>query len=263
MRAFSLVELSIVLVILGLLTGGILSGQALIRAAELRSIPAEYQRYITAAHSFRDRYMGWPGDLPNAIRFWGAADNGDGIGSDCFNAVSTDMKTCNGNGDGSIAELTSYAFEPYRFWQHMANAGLIEGSYTGAPDGIFSAGPPWARQATPGINIPAGRLSNSGWYIYRYQANGLNPWNVSSGWKHTMLFGKEEASDILEVPILKPEEAWSIDTKLDDGNPGTGKVASIPGFPNCADTVDTAQATTARYLLTSSTVACVMAFDSL
>lgn len=45
--AFSLVELSIVLVILGLLVGGVLSGQSLIRAAELRSISSEYSRYFT------------------------------------------------------------------------------------------------------------------------------------------------------------------------------------------------------------------------
>ncbi len=51
---FSLVELAIVLVILGLLAGGVLSGQSLIRAAELRSVIAEYQRYYTAVKIFND-----------------------------------------------------------------------------------------------------------------------------------------------------------------------------------------------------------------
>ena len=73
MRAFSLVELSIVLVILGLLTGGILAGQSLIRAAELRAVTTEYQRYVAAVQTFRDKYMALPGDMPNAIAFWGAA----------------------------------------------------------------------------------------------------------------------------------------------------------------------------------------------
>ena len=59
---FSLVELSIVLVILGLLTGGILAGQSLIRAAELRSISTDYSRYIAAVQAFRDKYFALPGD---------------------------------------------------------------------------------------------------------------------------------------------------------------------------------------------------------
>lgn len=65
-RGFSLVELSIVLVILGLLTGGILAGQSLIRAAELRSVTTEYGRWVTAMHSFRDKYMAIPGDMRDA-----------------------------------------------------------------------------------------------------------------------------------------------------------------------------------------------------
>ena len=59
-QAFSLVELSIVLVILGLLAGGVLSGQALIRAAELRSVTADYQRYTAAIMVFRDKYFSFP-----------------------------------------------------------------------------------------------------------------------------------------------------------------------------------------------------------
>ncbi|MGB1540395.1 MAG: prepilin-type N-terminal cleavage/methylation domain-containing protein, partial [Rickettsiales bacterium] len=63
---FSLVELSIVLVILGLLTGGILGGQSLIRAAELRSVSKEYEKYQTAINIFKDKYFALPGDFNNA-----------------------------------------------------------------------------------------------------------------------------------------------------------------------------------------------------
>jgi prepilin-type N-terminal cleavage/methylation domain-containing protein len=59
-RGFSLVELSIVLVILGLLTGGILTGQNLIRAAELRSAVTELQRHQASTQSFRDKYFAIP-----------------------------------------------------------------------------------------------------------------------------------------------------------------------------------------------------------
>ena len=72
-KAFSLVELSIVLVILGLLVGGILTGQSLIRAAELRSVTTEFSQYQTAVMTFRDKYFAIPGDMKNARDFWGAS----------------------------------------------------------------------------------------------------------------------------------------------------------------------------------------------
>ena len=80
-QGFSLVELSIVLVILGLLTGGILTGQSLIRAAELRSVTTEFQKYQTAMMTFRDRYMALPGDMRNATAFLGS------FARNCFNVV--------------------------------------------------------------------------------------------------------------------------------------------------------------------------------
>jgi prepilin-type N-terminal cleavage/methylation domain-containing protein len=72
-RGFTLVELSIVLVILGLLAGGVLAGQGLIRAAELRSITTDQQRFLIAIRAFRDQYRSLPGDMPNATLVWGGA----------------------------------------------------------------------------------------------------------------------------------------------------------------------------------------------
>lgn len=59
---FSLVELSIVLVILGLLVGGVLTGQSLIRASELRKFMNTMERYKAATYTFRDKYFALPGD---------------------------------------------------------------------------------------------------------------------------------------------------------------------------------------------------------
>lgn len=78
---FSLVELSIVLVILGLLVGGILGGQSLIHAAELRAIPTETEKYQTALNTFRMKYFALAGDFDKATSFWGNADT-DGNGGD-------------------------------------------------------------------------------------------------------------------------------------------------------------------------------------
>lgn len=108
---FSLVELSIVLVILGLLTGGILGGQALIRAAELRTAMSDYSRYTAAVMSFREKYFALPGDMTNATAFWG--DNN----TVCPDAGITNGTpgTCNGNGDSNWGSQT----EQFLVWQHL------------------------------------------------------------------------------------------------------------------------------------------------
>lgn len=79
-KGFSLVELSIVLVILGLLTGGILGGQELIHAAEVRATMNTSSTYQTAYHAFRLKYNCIPGDCPYISDFYPAQLDGDGDG---------------------------------------------------------------------------------------------------------------------------------------------------------------------------------------
>src|ERR1700754_5054766 len=100
-HGFTLVELSIVLVILGLLVGGVLAGQSLIRAAELRSISTDTTQYRTALFSFREKYNALPGDMINATSFWG--DRATGAESCADGAIANGTPgTCNGNGNGMI-----------------------------------------------------------------------------------------------------------------------------------------------------------------
>ena len=75
-KAFSLVELSIALVILDLLVGRVLSGQSPIHAAELRAVTQEEQKFLAATHTFRDQYLSLPGDMTNATAFWGTSTTG-------------------------------------------------------------------------------------------------------------------------------------------------------------------------------------------
>ena len=156
-HGFSLVELSIVLVILGLLTGGILAGQSLIRAAELRTVTNDFTRYVTATHTFRDKYFSIPGDMTNATKFWGAADPTPAT-CRALTTPSTGTATCDGNGNGTIltpGDATTF-FEMHRFWQHLAHAGLIEGTYTGVTAVAAQPG-----KVIPGTNAPLSRLSKS------------------------------------------------------------------------------------------------------
>jgi prepilin-type N-terminal cleavage/methylation domain-containing protein len=75
-HGFTLVELSIVLMIIGLLVSGILVGKDMIRAAELRSITSEKDQFQTAVNLFKNKYLGLPGDLSNATAFWGVMPTG-------------------------------------------------------------------------------------------------------------------------------------------------------------------------------------------
>lgn len=242
-RAFSLVELSIVLVILGLLAGGILTGQSLIRAAEIRSVSADAQRYLIAIHTFRDKYFAFPGDISNATRFWGDEN------AVCPDAAVTDGTpgTCNGDGDGRIFGLAVPYQEEYRSWQHLAFAGLIEGSYTGKPSG-----------ANPGTilgsNVPRAKATKAGWSLAATTTTLYGAWNTETT-GNTLFFGGPWG-DVTRGPVLLPEEAWSIDNKMDDGFPATGKVLAEYGSPNCY----AAGAPPSSYVLTTTTKVCSLRF---
>ncbi len=252
-KGFSLVELSIVLVILGLLVGGVLSGQALIRAAELRAIPTEYQRLTAAAQSFRDKYFSYPGDMINATSFWGTAAACPGTSA----TPSTDATTCNGNGDG-IFSLTASSYEYFRFFQQLANAGLIEGRYSGVTAGATQ----W--DALAGVNFMRSKLSNAKWGMHTRGGPVVsNPGGLWDGMYGTIVtFGENASSPSShETAILKPEEAWNIDTKIDDGRPGMGKVWG-QGWAGCSDATASNQNATANYRLNSSSIACALVFTN-
>lgn len=231
-QGFSLVELSIVLVILGLLTGGILAGQSLIRASELRAVTTQFAGYHTATYTFRDKYFGLPGDLTNATAFWGIAAGGTGSDDTCYAAVVTD-DTCNGDGNGQIngqsnATGNNIFNERFRFWQHLALAGLVEGSYTGATDGGSG------NMRTPGVNVPRGRMSNSLYQTFYVTNAGGEYYAATTNHNLLNISGGSGTSG-----VLKPEEAWNMDTKLDDGKPGLGKITTFLDSgtlgPNCSN----------------------------
>jgi len=251
-HAFSLVELSIVLVILGLLTGGILGGQSLIRAAELRAFPTEVGRYVTATQTFRDKYFALPGDMNNAVAFWGAADSGDGTGNDCHIASSTTVATCNGDGNGSIAySITTIGNESFRYWQHLANAGLIEGNYTGVAAGAASG----SRTVALGVNTPRSKINNMGYTMYDWGTLSGTAYSWDGHYGHTLQFGTQEATpDIYEAVVFRPEEMWNIDTKMDDGRPGTGKLRTYFLGGTCTNV--TTDPAVGEYLLNNPNVAC-------
>ncbi len=260
-HGFSLVELSIVLVILGLLTGGILAGQSLIRASELRAVSTEYSRYKTAMGTFRDKYFALPGDMNNAATIWGLSGSCPGDST----TPSYSVTTCNGNADGTINNWNPYS-EEFRFWQHLANAGLLEGSYTGFSNSATA----YSEIATPGINIPKSRLNNAGWSMkWMGVITVADTGFFDSDYGNVFFFGAFNATWLNNNPVLKPEEAWNIDTKMDDGKPATGSILSFEwqggvGTTSCSDQAASAAASLANsnYALANTGIYCSLLMKS-
>ena len=262
---FSLVELSIVLVILGLLVGGVLSGQSLIRASELRSVSSDLARYTAAAYSFRDKYFAIPGDMTNATSFWGT----DNLG--CPNGGGS-TGTCNGNGDALIGNgALGNTCENQEFWRQLSLAGLVEGKYT--PDTTVQC----FSSFTAGKDLPKLRISNGAIGISQVgtiTSNAAFPGTALwIGSYQNLFFVGANGSAVNGMPgggyyLLKPEEVWNLDTKMDDGLPATGNVLSIypgtyaPAASATTGCVTTNVAATAAYSLSNSSIVCSMAVKS-
>jgi prepilin-type N-terminal cleavage/methylation domain-containing protein len=263
-RGFSLVELSIVLVILGLLVGGILAGQSLIRASELRAVGAEYTRWVTATQAFRDKYFALPGDMTNATRFWGRQNgNADCVSNSGAGTLATGA--CDGDGNGIVpwdnVGAVSTAREMHQFWRQLSLAGLIPGEYSGL------AGPTNnSADVRPGTNSPISKLNNAGWGMggagncgvgaQCYYASG------SAIYQNYFALGALVAAggNVPVNPVMKPEEAWNIDTKMDDGMPATGKIMPRWTALNQCTTSTSNSDTAGLYNVGSNTILCSLYF---
>ncbi len=252
--AFTLVELAIVLVILGLLVGGILTGEMLVRASQRRAIIVEYDRYTTAKNAFKDKYFQLPGDFNNATSIWGIAGGTTGNDATCAATASTDVKTCNGDGDNVLLASTG-SYEPGRYWQHLSNAGLIEGRYNGLSGTVT------------GVNVPGSKFSaDAYWGVWnRGTAFSANP-NAFDGppvWNNYMTIASNTGHG-----LMTPSDAWNVDIKMDDGKPYAGKVMTTWGSAlSTTGTACTTAATsadfTAHYALTNENKDCVLWFNNI
>lgn len=118
---FTLIEIAVVLVIIGLLLGGVLQGQQLIENSRVKSATNDFNGIAAAAFSYQDRYGRLPGDDPNAIPARG----------DSWASVPTPLAAQAGNG---LLDVSADIFAPGNttdenalFFQHMRAAGFIQG----------------------------------------------------------------------------------------------------------------------------------------
>ena len=114
---FTLVEIAIVLVIIGLLLGGVLKGQELVNSAKVKNLISDFRSTQLLIYGFQDKFKAIPGDDANAVAHVGSgatlAPSSAGLG--------------NGRIEGSF-NSTSATDESLAFWQHVRLAGLSTGS---------------------------------------------------------------------------------------------------------------------------------------
>jgi len=109
--------MSVVLIIIGLIVGGVLGGRALLQNAKRNQLISEILSYEQAFNAFQIKYNALPGDLENAYDYWG-------ISASCTNSRSTGG--CNGDGSGQV---DSSSPEHINVWMHLSQAELVQGSY--------------------------------------------------------------------------------------------------------------------------------------
>jgi hypothetical protein len=151
--------------------------------------------------------------------------------------------TCNGDGNGY---LTSGGHEPFRAWQHLLAAKLIQGQYTGI-------GP-----AAIGSTVPKSNLEATGFSWVGGQKQVNNAVSADANYydgDYTNMLAFGALATITDAAALKPEDMYGIDMKFDDGVPSTGGVRVYKSSVNCV-----ASATT--YNVSYASAACAPLFLS-
>jgi len=241
---FTLIEVSIVLVIIGLIIGGVLVGRDLISAAEVRATISQIEKYQTSARTFQAKYGYLPGDMPDpyASQFgfssrlqYPGSGNGDGIIQGCDFSYSPQC----GSGAVNIGVIIAQG-ETSGFWVDLSKAKLIDlgltfsytNSNSGLPDPLtYTSSPQSLSDIFPKAKI--GQNNYVALWSGGYNTNspdGMNYFAITA-------FDPDNGISIsgtlnLLTPGLTVSQAYNIDKKTDDGLPQSGSVNAIWPFGN-------------------------------
>lgn len=229
---FTLIEMSIVLVIIGLIVGGVLVGQNLIAAAAVRAQISQIEKYNTGVNTFRGKYGYLPGDIkdPDASNF-GLQSRGALRGQGDGNGVLEGY-------DSPANGVFQAQGETCMFWGDLSTTSLIDGEPQTCGNGstgteVPNLGPfnnffPQAKLGTGNFVIV---YSDGSWNGATWTSNSINYFNISAltnmftgGWPHANLG-------------ITVQQAYAIDSKIDDGKPQSGRViaAYMNTYPLWAD----------------------------
>jgi prepilin-type N-terminal cleavage/methylation domain-containing protein len=251
-NGFTLIEISIVMVIIGLIVGGVLVGRDMIRTAELRATLSQIEKYNSAVNTFRIKYGELPGDMSsrNATAFGFAARGsfaGEGDGNGIIEGISFDGAASNSN-------QYQIAGESPMFWVDLSTANLVDGNFRTASETVVPVAD--VTGANVGLYFPSAKLGN-GNYIYAYSIGDIlvdgGGYSGSIGMAVTNAFAISSVTTIMGSGsffpgkqdgnrTISPIQAYNMDKKVDDGFPMTGNVTArydyftyfLCGAPPCA-----------------------------
>lgn len=213
-NGFTLIEISIVLIIIGLIVGGVLAGKALIQQAEIRAAASQLQQMETAYNAFRLKYNCIVGDCPNATDFFGA--NYSATSAQCI------MANGNGNGDGNglidNGGAVGWFCETMQGVKSLSLSNLLPTSLTTpcySDSSVFK-----------GINDGCAYFNNDDRY-----GRATPPMKINTLSWFTISGGGYAGG------ILSPVQTRLIDEKIDDGKPTTGKFRGLDAANGVTSTI--------------------------
>lgn len=254
--AFSLIELSIVLIIIGLLIAGVTGGASLIKSSELRAAISEARGWSTAVNGFYNQFNAFPGDYINPL---GAKKGAVGNGNSQINAYTI---LANPSGDlsasancitagvaGTVSGYKGCMYEDNVAWYQLKSAGILDTNTVSDPTLSFpDSTASWsvANNATYGTTNPGSKIKSSGW-VFDYNTTSLQNVVILTGAVATAPASVAAYVDGTKTTgAITPADALSIDTKVDDGVANAGRVRAVePSGNTCFTTTlyDTATTT--------------------
>jgi prepilin-type N-terminal cleavage/methylation domain-containing protein len=214
---FTLIELSIVLVIIGLIVGGVLVGQDLIQAAAVRSQVAQLDSYEAAVHTFRIKYNGIPGDF--------ASNKAASFGMQARSGANG-----HGDGDGVLEFCTPGVFNNYAgcenvlFWRDLSFASLIDGSFTTGTDAVATM-----TTAQVPSYLPRAKIGNENSILILHYDAFFPAFPVQDYYVVTGVTSTDGVGNYALVNRITPDQAYRIDVKMDDGLGGLGIIIGRSG----------------------------------
>lgn len=222
-KGFTLIELSVVLIVISLVIGGVLVGQDLIKTAQLNSLIKDIQKFDAAVKSFQAQYNQLPGDMDTAYNYWG---------TDCADS----SERCNGDGNTNIDP-----HEIAKGWKHLDLAKYINGGL----DLIDADG--GTMKCTIGSRVPKTQMdkvsaafaSDGGGTSNALTLSVQNPSNVLVLKKMTSAsYEDENCGDDSLHGFATSEQLYQIDSKVDDGLAYSGKVLNSQDMEGCSTSAD-------------------------